>query len=155
MILLDTDHASTLTNRQSPGFAALMAKIDAAVGERGERFVLSVVGAEEQCRGWLAEINQRRDIRKQVWAYEQLGKLFEFLGDWEITPFDDRAAERFDQLRQQRVRIGTADLKIASIALVRDALLLSANLRDFRQVPGLRVENWQEPAGRSFEEVEP
>ena len=34
------------------------------------------------------------------------------------------------------------DLKIASIVLVHDATLLSRNLRDFRQVPGLRVEDW-------------
>ena len=34
------------------------------------------------------------------------------------------------------------DLKIAAIALAHDALLLSANLRDFQAVPDLRVENW-------------
>jgi tRNA(fMet)-specific endonuclease VapC len=34
------------------------------------------------------------------------------------------------------------DLKIAATALVNDALLLSANRRDFERVPGLRVENW-------------
>ena len=34
------------------------------------------------------------------------------------------------------------DLKIAWFALVHDALLLSAALRDFRHVPGLEVENW-------------
>ncbi len=34
------------------------------------------------------------------------------------------------------------DLKIASIALSNGALLLSANLRDFEQVPHLRVEDW-------------
>jgi tRNA(fMet)-specific endonuclease VapC len=34
------------------------------------------------------------------------------------------------------------DLKIATIALVHDALLLSANLRDFQQVPDLRVADW-------------
>jgi tRNA(fMet)-specific endonuclease VapC len=45
-------------------------------------------------------------------------------------------------LRAQRIRIGTMDLKIAAIALVHDALLLSANLRDFQQVPNLRVANW-------------
>jgi tRNA(fMet)-specific endonuclease VapC len=45
-------------------------------------------------------------------------------------------------LRNARVRIDTMDLKIASTALVRQALLLSANLRDFRKVPGLRVESW-------------
>jgi predicted nucleic acid-binding protein len=34
------------------------------------------------------------------------------------------------------------DLTIASIALVYDALVLSANLHDFQKVPGLRLENW-------------
>jgi hypothetical protein len=34
------------------------------------------------------------------------------------------------------------DLKIAAIALTHDSLLLSANLRDFEQVPGLQVEDW-------------
>ena len=33
-------------------------------------------------------------------------------------------------------------LKIAATALVNNALLLSANQRDFERVPGLRVENW-------------
>ena len=36
----------------------------------------------------------------------------------------------------------TQDLKIASLALANDALLLSANLRDFEQVSGLSVESW-------------
>jgi tRNA(fMet)-specific endonuclease VapC len=34
------------------------------------------------------------------------------------------------------------DLKIAAIAVVNQALLLSANRNDFEQVPGLRVESW-------------
>ncbi len=33
-------------------------------------------------------------------------------------------------------------LKIASIALVNDALLVSANKRDFSIVPGLLCESW-------------
>jgi predicted nucleic acid-binding protein len=32
--------------------------------------------------------------------------------------------------------------KIAALALVHGSLLLSANLRDFERVPGLRVEDW-------------
>ena len=36
------------------------------------------------------------------------------------------------------------DLKIAATVFVNDALLLSANKRDFDRVPGLRVENWLE-----------
>jgi tRNA(fMet)-specific endonuclease VapC len=52
------------------------------------------------------------------------------------------AADRFDALRASRIRIGTKDLRIAAIALEHDALLLSANLVDFEQVPGLRIEDW-------------
>jgi predicted nucleic acid-binding protein len=33
-------------------------------------------------------------------------------------------------------------LKIAAICSVHDATLLSSNLVDFEQVPGLRVEDW-------------
>lgn len=81
---------------------------------------------------------------RQVTTYERLRKLFVFLRDWDIVPFDDRAAGEYERLRKQRIRIGTQDLKIASIALVHDALLLSANLRDFRRVLNLRVESWLE-----------
>ncbi|MEO5802504.1 MAG: type II toxin-antitoxin system VapC family toxin, partial [Verrucomicrobiota bacterium] len=42
------------------------------------------------------------------------------------------------------VRIGSMDLKIACIALAHDATLLTRNVNDFSQVPGLRVENWLE-----------
>jgi tRNA(fMet)-specific endonuclease VapC len=55
---------------------------------------------------------------------------------------NEAAADRFAELRRQKIRIGSQDLKIAAIAITRDALLLSANLRDFQKVPGLRVENW-------------
>ena len=57
-------------------------------------------------------------------------------------PFDELAANQFAGLRRQRIRIGAMDLKIASIALVNDALLVTANLRDYSRVPELRCENW-------------
>lgn len=34
------------------------------------------------------------------------------------------------------------DKKIAPIAIANNALLLTANRRDFEQVPGLRFDNW-------------
>jgi tRNA(fMet)-specific endonuclease VapC len=59
-----------------------------------------------------------------------------------VLAFDEAAAAVFQRLRRTRLRIGTMDLKIAAIVLSRDATLLSRNLADFRQVPGLRVEDW-------------
>ena len=69
-------------------------------------------------------------------------KLIDFLGDWIIVEWDEPAAATFRRLRAGRVRIGTQDLKIAATAIAQDASLLSANLRDFEQVPGLNVEDW-------------
>ncbi len=139
MILLDTDHLSILTNARASAYAALMGPIEAA---SSEAFGVPVIAAEEQCRGWLAEITRQRDADRQVLGYDNLAKLFDFLGDWEIVRFDAPAAVQFKHLRKQHRRMGAQDLKIAAIALVNNALLLSANLRDFNQVPGLQVENW-------------
>lgn len=69
-------------------------------------------------------------------------KLLVFLGHFTILPLDNRSADNFDSLRKQKVRIGSMDLKIAAIALAHDALLLTANTRDFGRVPGLRFANW-------------
>jgi tRNA(fMet)-specific endonuclease VapC len=65
-----------------------------------------------------------------------------FYEEFEIVAFDESAALRFDDLRSRRLHLGAMDLKIAAIALVNGALLLSANRRDFDRVPGLRLENW-------------
>jgi tRNA(fMet)-specific endonuclease VapC len=143
VIVLDTDHLSVVIDRRAAQHVALVAKLSGS----GTPLATSIVSVEEQCRGWLAQINRVPEVRQQVSAYDHLGKLFEFLNGWTIVPFDVDAADRFEVLRKQKVRVGTQDLKIASIVLVRDAMLLSANLKDFRRVPDLRVENWlQEPA---------
>jgi len=42
----------------------------------------------------------------------------------------------------QRIRIGTMDLRIASIALVEGATVLTANASDFEKVPGLTIDDW-------------
>lgn len=59
-----------------------------------------------------------------------------------FLPFDSAAITRFNQLRAERVKVGTMDTRIAAICLSRDFTLLSRNLVDFRQVPGLRVQDW-------------
>jgi tRNA(fMet)-specific endonuclease VapC len=45
-------------------------------------------------------------------------------------------------VRKKLRKIGRADLLIAAISLANRATVVSRNLKDFRQVPGLRVENW-------------
>ena len=95
-------------------------------------------------RGWLAAIAKERMAVRQVSSYRELGDLFSFFAGFTVAGFSEDAANRFDQLRKARIRIGTMDLKIAAIALVNNALLLTGNRVDFEQVPGLRFENWMD-----------
>jgi tRNA(fMet)-specific endonuclease VapC len=145
MILLDTDHMTVMIRSAGPRYAALQARMEAT---GAASYYTTVVTLEEHLRGWLAEINRWSDVHKQVSPYQSLASLFRFFGRWQLIDFDTRAADVFKRLRKERVRIGTQDLKIASIALVQGALLLSANLRDYRRVPGLRVENWLEESAK-------
>src|SRR4051812_39314086 len=93
-------------------------------------------------RGWLAAVAKERQAHRQVLAYRELADLFALFAGFHIALFDEAAAERFDALQAIPIRIGTMELKVAAIALSRDSLLLTANRRDFEQVPGLRFESW-------------
>ncbi|HEX7445900.1 MAG TPA: type II toxin-antitoxin system VapC family toxin [Pirellulales bacterium] len=140
MILLDTDHLSILLDERDSRRERLRQRLEDAL----EPIACTIVSLEEVLRGWLAAIHRRHNVELQVPAYTRLNRLFVTMGDWDIVPFDQATAEQFGDLRRRRVRIGSMDLKIASIALVHDALILTANLRDFSQVPGLRCANWLE-----------
>lgn len=140
MIILDTDHISLLQVRNAPAAFALQARLETFPPDE---ILTTVITLEEQIRGWLARLHAEATVHQQVAYYERLLGLVAFFAAWTVLPFSQQAAERFTHLRQQRVRIGTMDLKIASIALEHDALLLSSNLRDFHQVPGLHVEDWR------------
>jgi tRNA(fMet)-specific endonuclease VapC len=61
-----------------------------------------------------------------------------------IVSIDARAAEIFDRWRGKKGirKLGRADLLIACIVLANGATLVTRNVRDFRLVPGLAVENW-------------
>ena len=141
MIVLDTDHISILQHDESVAADRLWQRLS----ESSELIVTSAVTVEEQTRSWLALINRYSDVDQQVTYYDRFIASLTFFAKWRLLPFDAHAAGQFKRLRTQRVRIATIDLKIASIVLVHAAALLSANLRDFDQVPGLRVENWLGP----------
>lgn len=93
-------------------------------------------------RGWLAAIAKDRQVGRQTVASRELARLFEFYSQFHLALFDDAAAAKYDDLRSQRVRIGTMDLKMAAIALVGSLLLLTANQSDLAKVPGLHFANW-------------
>ncbi|MCE7988051.1 MAG: type II toxin-antitoxin system VapC family toxin [Caldilinea sp. CFX5] len=59
-----------------------------------------------------------------------------------MLSFDATAAIQFRHLQQQRLRVGTQDLRIAAIALANNCTLVTRNRRDFERIPELRIEDW-------------
>ena len=61
-----------------------------------------------------------------------------------VVSIEDRVVDEFDRLRHNKKlkKIGRADLLIAAITLANRATLVTRNLKDFRNVAGLRLENW-------------
>lgn len=137
VVVLDTNHFRELVEEGRAG-GKLLANIDAHSAD----VFACIVAAEETVRGWLALLNSRKPGHDQLSPYFEFQRSLEALAQFVILPFDKEAADRFTQLRKQFPRAGSMDLKIASICLVHDAMLLSRNLADFEKVPGLRVVNW-------------
>jgi tRNA(fMet)-specific endonuclease VapC len=144
VLVLDTDHLVEF-DRGSDAGEILRQRLENA----DEEITTTIISAEEQFRGWLAQIHRIRDPHQQVVAYERLQRRIEFYAAWEVLPWTQKAADAFVSLRRQGIRIGTMDLKIAAIVLSHRATLLSRNTVDFAQVPGLRVEDWTLPKSQS------
>jgi tRNA(fMet)-specific endonuclease VapC len=87
------------------------------------------------------EAGARRDARWRVRREEALAELVRFI---EPVAFDERAAACFGDLQaamEERKR-GGYDRLIAAHAISLRVPLVTNNVRDFREMPGLRLENW-------------
>ncbi len=139
MIILDTDCVSLFEREKHSELSALrsnLAHFDA------EDIATTIITYEEQMRGWMAYLTKCKDINEQIYAYQRLNQSLENFRRINVLQFDEAAANIFKSLKSQKIRIGTMDLKIASIAISRNAILVSRNLKDFEEVPNLVVKDW-------------
>ena len=132
--ILDTDHVSLLERK------------DTLVVDRFSRFIgeiaITVITWEEQMRGRLNVIRQATSSEQRVLAYTRLLSTIRFLQDFPIINFDAMADNYYRELQAQKIRVGTQDLRIASIALSGNAVLVTRNHKDFGKVPNLMLEDW-------------
>jgi tRNA(fMet)-specific endonuclease VapC len=138
MWILDTDHLSLLQRENSQLIERLSL-------HQQDRVVITIVTVEEQLRGRLSVISKASDPNSKTLlslAYQNLRLTIESLQEFEQIDFNLEAESIYHQLRQQKIRIGTQDLRIASIALANKAILLTRNNRDFSQVPNLIIDDW-------------
>jgi predicted nucleic acid-binding protein len=137
MILLDTD---TVTHF-SYGNANVHRKVE-EVGD--EELAIAIITRNEILRGRaesLLKAANEDELRK---AAERFRQSEELLSDFVVAGFDEDSIKHFGKLRKQKnlKKMGRADMLIACIALARDALLVTRNTKDYKDVAGLRTDNW-------------
>lgn len=136
MILLDTDLLTLLLAGQE--------KVRQRAARADERISTTVITRIEVLQGRFDSVMKAANAAELLQAMSRLEESDRKLERMSIIPVDDRAAKEFDKLRQVKnlKKIGRGDLLIASIALANNATLVTRNLRHFRQIPGLKLENW-------------
>lgn len=131
--LLDTNIVSDII-RHPQGI------ITHAIGTIGESLICtSIVVAGELRFGACKKGSER--LRAQ---------LETILGRMTVLPLDRPVDVHYAQIRTELEAsgniIGANDMLVAAHALAIEAILVTDNEREFRRVPGLRVENWLQGA---------
>jgi tRNA(fMet)-specific endonuclease VapC len=113
--VFDTDVLTLASIPNSPEHARL--QVHALELGSNDLYMTSIVSYEEQTRGWLAYAAKSRTTKEQIGAYAKLKRHLRFYVDIEVLDFDEAAGAEFDRLRNLKLRVGIADLKIAAIAI--------------------------------------
>ena len=137
MLILDTNHYSEIARKSGIGI-----RLEQRICDAGEDAFLTIVTAGEVMKGRLAAVQPHLQSDRGVQSFLELQNSITDIARWVVLPWTDDAADNFDSLKRMRIKTGTSDLRIASIAFEYDATVLTRNLSDFTCVPGLRVENW-------------
>ena len=106
---------------------------------------VAIITVEEILRGRLAMIRKFQSggsPAQLLLSYGHLSQTVVSFFDLTILPYTPPAHEHYLRLKSQKIRIGTRDLRIASIALAHDATLITRNRRDYELVPNLELEVW-------------
>ena len=135
LYVLDTDHIS-LYQKSHPQVTIRIKATEV------QDLAVTIISAEEQLRGWFDAIRQANSGERLQWAYVGLRQGIEYFNTIRVLDFSQDALNRYLAMRAAKIRIGTQDLRIASIVLSLNGILITRNRRDFVQVPGLKIEDW-------------
>ncbi len=133
--MLDTNTCIYLmTDRHPLRQSRILARLEALAPD--DKLVLSSVVVFELSYG----------ARKGRWRKANVALLEEFLLDFILAPFDEKAAHAGGTIRTELEKkgrpIGPMDTLIAAHAVSLGNPLVTHNLGEFSRVPRLKVENW-------------
>ena len=135
MYVLDTDHLS-LNLRGHPKIRERLALFPP------EEIAITIITAEEQLRGRLAQLGKAASGHARSTAYLYLRKAIVDLAKLNILDYDASSESIYQGLKLQRIRAGSQDLRIAAVTLANSGTLVTRNRSDFAKVPGLVLEDW-------------
>ncbi len=138
MYIFDTDHLSLIQRNGAEGKRIL----GQLLSIKDIEVATTVITYEEQVKGRLLVLAKAKTLEQKIYAYEALHQLAVDYQSILILPFTRTDALENQRLRSMYPRLGKMDLKIASIALIHDAILLTRNKSDFGQIQGLKMEDW-------------
>jgi tRNA(fMet)-specific endonuclease VapC len=105
---------------------------------------ITIITKAEILRARCDGLLKAADAVQLLRAQSRLGHTESLLNQLKVVGLDERATEEFLRLRARKEfkKIGHVDLLIAGVTLANRATLVTRNLRHFRQIPNLSVENW-------------
>ena len=128
--LLDTDICIYLINKRPPSVISRFKQYQP--GDIG----ISVVTVSELEYG----------VAKSVRQEENQQRLEAFLAPFDLLSYTAEAVRAYGAVRADLEKrgkvIGPLDMLIAAQALTKDLTLVTNNEREFKRIPGIRIENW-------------
>ncbi|CAK8718600.1 Ribonuclease VapC [Candidatus Electrothrix laxa] len=128
--LLDTDICIYLINKRPPSVISRFKQYQP--GDIG----LSVITVSE------LEYGAAKSIRQE----ENQQRLEAFLAPFDLLSYTAEAFRTYGAIRADLEKrgkvIGPLDMLIAAQALTEELILVTNNEREFKRIPGLRIENW-------------
>ena len=83
---------------------------------------------------------------KSLNTNKNLEAVEEFVSHLEVLPYDAKASQHYGQIKAALEKkgqiIGENDIHIAAHAISHGLILVSNNVREFKRVPNLALENW-------------
>jgi tRNA(fMet)-specific endonuclease VapC len=136
--ILDTDHISLFLGNYSPvRDRVLKKKADCSI---------AIISVQEIFNGWVGQLNRVENEAYKIEIYQRLHLTTQFIQQMPVLNYDQAASDQYQQIIQATPLLAKRrlekDMRIAAIALVHKATIVTRNKRDFEQVPNLTIEDW-------------
>jgi len=123
---------------------------------RGDETVIKKIRSRKPselsiCTITLAEIYygiENSPVKKK----DRRSKIEHIYSQLEIYPFDELAARKYSMIRTQLekngIMISERDLQIASIAMANKLIVVTHNVKEFKRIANLDIEDWAKTSKR-------